>query len=314
MEEPLVSYCIISYNQEYCIKEALESAISQDYKNMEIIVSDDNSKDNTFSVIKEFFAKYKGNFKIILNQNSQNLFITGNLNKAIGLSHGKYIIFSAGDDTKTGPDSVRKFVKYIREMNVLCLTSNANIIDENSVNKGTVFPISDKNTVFSIQDYLKGNIRSCGAARIIDRDLLEIFGLLSNDCQTEDSTTNLRAILTKGLGYISSPLVNYRIDGNNVSIGLSVLNKFEPKRIYSQYLNDLNIAKDKGLIEIETYKLIKHAIDKYLHKEIAKRKIYKKNYLLSRLWIIFKLTITFNYSLRELYSFILFSLRGCNKS
>lgn len=308
MDIPLVSYCIITYNQEHCIREALESAVSQDYENMEIIVSDDNSKDNTFNVVKDFFANYVGRFKIILNRNPQNLFISGNLNKAVELSHGKYIIFSAGDDTKANIDSVRKFVEYMKKMNVLSLTSNANIIDENSVQKGTLFPVSEKDIIFNVQDYLNGNIKSCGAARIVDRELLEIFGMLNNDCQTEDSTTNLRAILTKGLGYVSIPLVNYRIDGNNVSLGPSILNKFNPQKIYNQYLKDLNTAQNKGLIDYPNYRLIKSYIDKYLLRESAKRIIYRKKHLLSKLWQVIKLAVSFKYSIRDLYTFIKYAM------
>lgn len=304
MKEPLVSYCIITYNQEYCIREALYSAISQDYENMEIIISDDNSKDNTYNIIKDFFENYEGRFKIVLNRNPENLFITGNLNKAIELSKGKYIIFSAGDDTKSRTDSVRQFVKYIKEMDVLSLTSNAYIIDNNSNMIGSLMPVSDNTIVYDIQDYLNGNINSCGAARIIDRELLNIFGMLNDDCQTEDSTTNLRAILSKGLGYISTPLVNYRVDGNNVSIGPSFLNRFDPNKIYNQYVRDLNTAYEKGLIDSVDYAQVKRKIDKYQIIEVGKREIYKANNLFIRIFVLLKLLFSLQYTMKEIYVFM----------
>lgn len=301
MEQSLVSYCIISYNQEHCIREALESAITQDYENMEIIVSDDNSKDNTFGVIKDFVANYKGQFKFILNRNPQNLFIVGNLNKAIELSSGKYIVFAAGDDKKSDSESIRTFVEHIKHMNVLSLTSNANIIDGDSIRQGTLFPESKNNEIFEVKDYLKGHVKSCGAARIIDRKLLEIFGMLNDTCPTEDSTTNFRAILTGGLGYVSIPLIDYRVDGNNVSIGSSIFEKFDPLNIYNQYLKDLNTAKNKGLIDSTNFRLIKRHIDNYLQREIGKRLIYRKKGVFMKLWTVLKLTISFKYSFKDLY-------------
>lgn len=304
MIEPLVSYCIITYNQEHCIREALESAISQDYENMEIIISDDNSTDNTFTIIQEFVEQYGGAIPFLLNKNPQNLFITGNLNKAIELSHGKYIIFSAGDDTKAGPNSVRQFVKYIKEMDVLSLTSNAYIIDNNSNMIGSLMPVSDNTIVYDIQDYLNGNINSCGAARIIDRELLNIFGMLNDDCQTEDSTTNLRAILSKGLGYVSTPLVNYRVDGNNVSIGPSFLNRFDPNKIYNQYVRDLNTAYEKGLIDSVDYAQVKRKIDKYQIIEVGKREIYRANNLFIRIFVLLKLLFSLQYTMKEIYVFM----------
>lgn len=304
MSEPLVSYCIVTYNQEYCIREALASAISQDYDNMEIIISDDNSTDNTYNIVQDFFEHYEGHFNIIINKNPQNLFITGNLNKAIELSHGKYIIFSAGDDTKTGPDSVRQFVRYIREMGVLSLTSNAYIIDCNSVQVGTLFPVCGENVVYDIDDYIEGSLKSCGAARIIDRDLLDLFGMLNDDCQTEDSTTNLRAILSRGLGYVSTPLVNYRVDGNNVSIGPSILNKFDPDKIYNQYIRDLNTAYEKGLVNSAHYVQIKKKIDKYLRIEVGKRQIYKRKRLILRIFVLLKLSFSLQFTMKEIYAFM----------
>lgn len=308
MIEPLVSYCIITYNQEHCIREALESAISQDYENMEIIISDDNSTDNTFTIIQEFVEQYGGTIPFLLNKNPQNLFITGNLNKAIELSHGKYIIFSAGDDTKAGPNSVRQFVKYIKEMDVLSLTSNAYIIDKNSNMIGSLMPVSDNTIVYDIQDYLNGNINSCGAARIIDRELLNIFGMLNDDCQTEDSTTNLRAILSKGLGYVSTPLVNYRVDGNNVSIGPSFLNRFDPNKIYNQYVRDLNTAYEKGLIDSVDYAQVKRKIDKYQIIEVGKREIYRANNLFIRIFVLLKLLFSLQYTMKEIYVFMRYAI------
>ena len=308
MIEPLVSYCIITYNQEHCIREALESAISQDYENMEIIISDDNSTDNTFTIIQEFVEQYGGTIPFLLNKNPQNLFVTGNLNKAIELSHGKYIIFSAGDDTKAGPNSVRQFVKYIKEMDVLSLTSNAYIIDKNSNMIGSLMPVSDNTIVYDIQDYLNGNINSCGAARIIDRELLNIFGMLNDDCQTEDSTTNLRAILSKGLGYVSTPLVNYRVDGNNVSIGPSFLNRFDPNKIYNQYVRDLNTAYEKGLIDSVDYAQVKRKIDKYQIIEVCKREIYRANNLFIRIFVLLKLLFSLQYTMKEIYVFMRYAI------
>ena len=54
MFNPLVSICIPTYNGFEFIAEAMESAINQTYSNLEIIVSDDASKDDTLKVIQEF--------------------------------------------------------------------------------------------------------------------------------------------------------------------------------------------------------------------------------------------------------------------
>ena len=53
-DKPLVSYCIVSYNAEKFIQEAIESALNQDYYPMEIIISDDCSTDNTDEIVSKY--------------------------------------------------------------------------------------------------------------------------------------------------------------------------------------------------------------------------------------------------------------------
>ena len=52
---PLVSIVITSYNRAHTIEKAIESALGQDYQNLEIIISDNNSTDNTDEVVKKYF-------------------------------------------------------------------------------------------------------------------------------------------------------------------------------------------------------------------------------------------------------------------
>ena len=49
--EPLVSVCIPAYNNAAYIKETIDSILNQTYSNLELIICDDNSKDDTVSVI-----------------------------------------------------------------------------------------------------------------------------------------------------------------------------------------------------------------------------------------------------------------------
>ena len=73
IDKPLLSLLIITYNQEDYIRETLEGAFSQNYSPLEIVISDDNSTDGNFSIIKDMVSEYAGPHTIIINQNSQNL-------------------------------------------------------------------------------------------------------------------------------------------------------------------------------------------------------------------------------------------------
>jgi predicted O-linked N-acetylglucosamine transferase (SPINDLY family) len=94
-EQPLVSICIPTYNGEYFISGALCSALSQTYLPIEIIVSDDNSKDKTIEVVKLFSQKYPSNFFIFTHEQYG---LVNNCNFCISQARGKYIKFLFQDD------------------------------------------------------------------------------------------------------------------------------------------------------------------------------------------------------------------------
>jgi len=93
---PKVSILIISYNQSKFIREAIEGALLQDYKNKEIIISDDGSTDGTEEIIIEYQKKYPNLVVALLNK--VNSGITVNSNIGLRKCTGKYIAFSYGDD------------------------------------------------------------------------------------------------------------------------------------------------------------------------------------------------------------------------
>ena len=167
---------------------------------MEIIVSDDNSTDKTFEIVESFVKSYEGPFKFILNKNKDNLRIAGNVNKVIELSHGDYIILADGDDISL-PNRVKLSVEKIDELGVLSMTFNMNIIDSVSRYIGPFRTVGENTVIFSIEDFLNRQYYSGGASRVIKRKIVEQFGYLNQDCQTEDSVFNFRAFLTTGLGY-----------------------------------------------------------------------------------------------------------------
>jgi len=67
-QQPLVSILINNYNKQNYCKQALKSAINQNYKNIEVIFYDDNSNDNSLKNIIELKNKSKGKVKIIKNK------------------------------------------------------------------------------------------------------------------------------------------------------------------------------------------------------------------------------------------------------
>ena len=84
MSDPKVSVLIPSYNQETVIEQTVMSALTQNYDNLEVVVSDDASVDRTPQILKEIQARYPDRLRIFLHQT--NLGVTRN-HTQIGRAH-----------------------------------------------------------------------------------------------------------------------------------------------------------------------------------------------------------------------------------
>lgn len=95
MNNPRVSICIPTFNGEKFIKEALQSAINQTYKNIEIIISDDASNDDTLKIVNELISNTNIAFAIY---NHTPNGIGANWNNCVRKASGDYIKFLFQDD------------------------------------------------------------------------------------------------------------------------------------------------------------------------------------------------------------------------
>lgn len=95
METPKISVLIPAYNAEKYITEAVESILDQSFKDFELIIIDDCSKDGTWKIIQELTLKDN---RIKAIKNEKNLGISGTRNKLISLSKAKYIAWQDADD------------------------------------------------------------------------------------------------------------------------------------------------------------------------------------------------------------------------
>lgn len=104
MQQPLVSVCIPAYNSAKTIVATMRSVLEQTYEEMELIVVDDRSKDDTWQVITDVKQRYEeedrdGPKKTIrLYQNENNLGMAGNWNRCLELCRGKYMKLLCADD------------------------------------------------------------------------------------------------------------------------------------------------------------------------------------------------------------------------
>ncbi|WP_163322471.1 glycosyltransferase family 2 protein [Draconibacterium mangrovi] len=109
---PLVSIMIPTYNQEKYVERALRSALSQNYDNLEIVVSDDCSSDNTEKIVK----KYLNNGNIHYFRNETNLGRVENYHKTLyERAKGDYVLNLDGDDELIDNNFISDSIELLRK-------------------------------------------------------------------------------------------------------------------------------------------------------------------------------------------------------
>lgn len=284
---PLVSFCVFTYNQERFVADAIKGALKQDYSPLEIIISDDCSSDNTFKIIKELAKNYKGSSTIILNRNDKNLGLTAHVNKVLGMAKGEYILVAAGDDISL-PNRTAKFVDaFQKDEDIVSISCNLTSIDSNGKKAKNNNSIN-KDIIYDINDYLnKENFHINGASRAIKREVFEMFGNLNPKCPTEDTPYLLRAFMAGKVYLLAEELVLYRTHDNNLS-GENNIYKMSINEIYKQYKKDINKALTLRIINTEIADKLLLKLKNINYKRTKKKIKYKRNKLKQRINKIIK--------------------------
>ena len=115
INKPLVSVVMATYNGERFIAEQLESILTQTYSNLEIIIVDDRSTDQSYTILESYAAK---DTRIRLFRNEQNLGYVKNFEKGLSLAGGVYIAPSDQDDIWL-PHKITTLVNHINDNTIV---------------------------------------------------------------------------------------------------------------------------------------------------------------------------------------------------
>jgi len=99
LKQPLVSIIVITYNSSKYVLETLESTKAQTYQNIELIVTDDCSTDNTVEICREWIEENKTRFvRTELIAVEKNTGTPANCNRGVKAAQGEWVKWLAGDD------------------------------------------------------------------------------------------------------------------------------------------------------------------------------------------------------------------------
>ncbi len=131
----LVSVFMTSYNHERYISEAIESVLNQTFPDLELIIVDDCSNDNSREIIQRYQAKDK---RVRTLFHAENQGIARTANDAFVMAKGKFVSFIGSDDLWV-PTKLERQLEILKNNDEAIIWSEGDIIDSNGVSVGKNF-------------------------------------------------------------------------------------------------------------------------------------------------------------------------------
>jgi glycosyltransferase involved in cell wall biosynthesis len=205
-----------SYNHEKFIPEAVESVLGQTFTDLELIIIDDRSRDNSQQIIDEF-AQEDNRIKKIFH--SENLGIAKTINEGIKNSTGKYIALIASDDMWAS-EKLEKQLKILEADENLVVWCNSAIIDSNSNFTGEITSEKYKNATphgYVFEEII--NSWLSGSGIIMKRENIQDMRYSVNLKYLNDTQFYADLAYKYQFYYMEETLSKYRLHGDNASFG-----------------------------------------------------------------------------------------------
>lgn len=240
---PLVSIVVITYNSAKYVLETLESAKAQTYQNIELIVSDDCSTDNTVEICRKWIEENKDRFiRTELITVEKNTGIPANCNRAMHAAKGEFVSLIAGDDYMS-LDKIEKLLKYFdNRPEIAAVSGNVLTINEFGEIRNKQSFSSYRELVF-IDFFVKGE--NINAAALIKKEVVFKVGLYNPNFMIEDyymwlKITNLGYTILKVndfMGYYrlhnTSMISNYHKMSQDLEL---IINEYKDEKEYPKAL------------------------------------------------------------------------------
>ncbi len=235
----LVSICLATYNGEKYLKEQLDSIINQTHKNLELIVQDDCSSDNTVEILES----YKDKIDIKIYKNEQNLGYIKNFESVLTKANGDFIAMCDQDDVWQ-ENKIELLLNNINDATLIY--SDSLLVDKDAKSLNKKLSKSLKNNFISTKNPLAFLNNNCVSAHamLFKKELLEfIFPFPKNIFF--DAWIAANGASLNGIKFYDACLVHYRQHDTNT------LSKYN-KKSKNKSKTSLNEADKKIQAKIAT--------------------------------------------------------------
>lgn len=232
----MISIIIPTFNRGNLIERAIDSVLNQSYTDIEIIVVDDCSTDDTSYVMK----KYVNNAKVKYIRLEHNSGACHARNVGISNSSGKLIAFLDSDD-EWSIDKLLKQHKYMQQKNAKVVVCNY-FYEKNEKCK---IAIKKKQDVITYNQLLYENCITTGAI-LIEKDLIENVGMFDESMpRYQDWELVLRIAKKEKIYFYDEPLLTLHFQKQSISNSTSKEKKFLAlEKIYQKNKSELEENKE----------------------------------------------------------------------
>jgi len=219
MKNPLVSVAVATYNGSSFLREQLDSIYAQTYKNIEVVVCDDKSTDNTVDILEEYRQRYGLKYYV----NDRNLRVVKNFEKAMGLCSGEYVALCDQDDVWL-PDKIQKSLGKMYQLEEqagdqvpLLVFTDLTVVDEHlQVRHPSFWRLMKHNPDHHTLNRLLVGHLVTGCTILANRTLVKMAAEIPPAAFMHDMWLAWIAAYFGNIAYIREPTVLYRQHHNNV--------------------------------------------------------------------------------------------------
>jgi glycosyltransferase involved in cell wall biosynthesis len=223
--QPMVSVIVPLYNHARYIEATLESFANEGHPNLEVVMIDDGSKDDSFTVAQAWLEHHPNVFTNVSLERQDNAGITKTLNRLVARSNGEFITMVASDDLLLPGGIQVRLAALERRPDWLAVFGDATVINAEGQETApsALYKLNRANTKALVNDQFRTQeliLRwSVPGPVLLARrqtyDPVHGLGGFNESRFLEDRYFYLRLLALKSLGFVEARVAAYRIHGKN---------------------------------------------------------------------------------------------------
>lgn len=269
--QPLVSVIVPVFNTEKYVSQCLDSIVNQSYPNMEVIIVDDGSTDDSASIYSQYAFKNSA-VSVVQKKNGG---LSSARNAGLSAAHGDYITFIDSDDYYLSVDAVSKLVEILLhyDVDISCCNYTSDSNNE-EINSSEIITVYDRETAISklLDDH---GIRCFSCNKLFKRDIFADISFPEGKYFEDISTMYRIMAKVKNIAFYDRKLYFYRKRLNSITVSSFSEKNYDMLEAIKMILNDAKENHPKAYERLKVGYSYYYLV--FINKAFASNVSVKKN-------------------------------------